>query len=232
MRRLNGRSERWLVVVVAAFIVCAPGSAGGQGQRSAGGQEPRSAGGEGQRSAGEQRSAPRSNESARKPDEVVAALQLQAGQVVVDIGAGRGLFTRRFARAVGATGRAIAVDIDPKAIENLTRDAEALKASEGLTNYEVRKVAPDDPAIPAASADVIFLSNTYHHISDRVAYFTKVRAALKPGGRLVIVDFSSGGRGGDHPKQVETELGEAGYKLVQTHTFLLPGQFFLEFVAR
>ena len=169
----------------------------------------------------------------RQPDAVVAALALKPGQVVVDIGAGLGMFTRRFARVVAPGGRAIGVDIEPSHIDALKADAAAL----GLTNYEARLVAPDNPGLPPASADVIFLSNTYHHIRDRVAYFTRVRDALKPSGRLVVVDFAPGMMGGtamdDHPdqKQVETELAAAGFRLVRTHTFL-ERQFFLEFVRR
>jgi ubiquinone/menaquinone biosynthesis C-methylase UbiE len=170
------------------------------------------------------------NANARKPDEVVAALNLSPGHVVIDLGAGSGLFTRRFAEAVGPTGRAIGLDIDPSAVEVIKADA----AASGLTNYEARLVSAADPAIPRGSADVIFLSNTYHHIEDRVAYFTRVRDALKPNGRLVIVDFPPGPSGegvSGHPdqKQVESELAAAGYRLVKTHTFLDP-QFFLEFV--
>jgi ubiquinone/menaquinone biosynthesis C-methylase UbiE/rhodanese-related sulfurtransferase len=170
------------------------------------------------------------DETWRKPDEVVAALQLRSGMTVVDLGAGSGVFTRRFARAIGPTGRAIGLDVDPNAVAAMTKDA----ASAGLANYEARLVKPEDPAIPAASADVVFVSNAYHHLDDRVAYFTRLRPSLKPGGRLVIVDFAPGQMGDmvhpDRP-QVERELHAAGYRLVRAHEFL-PRQFFLEFVAR
>ena len=165
----------------------------------------------------------------RKPDDVVSALQLRPGMTVVDLGAGSGVFTRRFARAVGPAGRAIGLDINPGAIDALKKDA----ASTGLTNYEARLVTEDDPAIPAASADVIFLSNTYHHLEDRVAYLTRLRSSLKPAGRLVIVDFLPGQMPMDHPdrQQVERELASAGFRLVRSHDFL-PRQFFVEFVVR
>ena len=173
-----------------------------------------------------------SDDLSRQPDDVVAALKLQPGQTIVDIGAGSGLFTRRFARAVGPTGRAIGLDVEPAIIDGLKRDA----ASLGLTNYDARLVATNDPAIPRSSADVVFLSNTYHHIQNRVPYFTKVRESLKPGGRLVIVDFPPGAMGGempDHPdrQRVEQELTATGFRLVTQHDFLAR-QFFLEFVAR
>ena len=111
----------------------------------------------------------------------------------------------------------------------MKQDATNLK----LPNYEARLVAAEDPAIPPGSADVIFLSNTYHHLENRVAYARKLRAALKPGGRLVVVDFPPGPNMQgmpDHPdrSRVERELAEAGFRLVKSHDFLR-GQFFLEF---
>ena len=169
------------------------------------------------------------DESARRPDDVVAALELKAGQIVADIGAGSGIFTRRFARAVGPGGRALGLDVDAGAVDTMKKDATAL----GLGNYDARLVAPDDPGLAPASVDMIFLSNAYHHIANRVAYFTRVRAALKPGGRLVIVDFPAGSPFPDHPdqKQAEAELASAGYRVVKTHTFLA-GQYFIELMVR
>lgn len=168
----------------------------------------------------------------RKPDEVVAALQLRPGQVIVDLGAGSGVFTRRFARVVGPAGRAIGLDVNAAAVEAMRKDATDL----GLANYDARVVGASDPAIPPGSADVIFLSNAYHHIEDRAAYFGRLRAALKPGGRLVIVDFtpdalgSSGLPGHADRVQAEAELTRAGYRLQRAHTFL-ERQFFLEFIV-
>jgi ubiquinone/menaquinone biosynthesis C-methylase UbiE/rhodanese-related sulfurtransferase len=165
-------------------------------------------------------------------DTIVAALDLRAGMTVVDLGAGTGAFTRRFARVVGPTGRAIALDIDPDAVDTMTRDA----ASQPLPAYEVRLVAADDPGLAPATADVIFLRNTYHHLTDRVTYARKLIAALKPGGRLVIVDFPPDEdmrrMMPEHPDRatVERELAAAGFRLLRAHDFLR-GQFFLEFAA-
>jgi predicted methyltransferase len=173
------------------------------------------------------------NEQQRRPDDVVTALGLKPGHTVVDIGAGSGIFTRRFAAVVGTNGRAIGVDIEASRVEALKADAVKL----GWPQYEARVVAPDNPEIPAASADVIFLSNTYHHIESRIAYFSRLRASLKPGGRLVIVDFAPTGtesaaelNGHPDQKQVEAELVSAGYRLTKTHSFLT-NQLFLEFVV-
>ncbi len=170
----------------------------------------------------------------QKPDDVVRALQLRPGMVVVDIGAGTGYFTRRFARVVGPEGRAIGLDIEPRMVAYMREDAHR----RGLTNYEARLVRADDPGLPDAFADVIFLCNTYHHIQNRVRYFRNIRHALKPGGRLVIVDFYRDRNIPVAPPkwmrvardQVVRELNTAGYRLLREHTFL-PYQYFLEFVV-
>ncbi len=166
----------------------------------------------------------------QKPDEVIKAMKVQPGQVIVDIGAGNGYFTRRFAVAVGATGKAIGVEIDSAMVRAMTADAKRL----GLTNYEARLVPADDPLLAPASVDVIFLCDAYHHINDRVAYFTKVKAALRAGGRLVIVDFVKTPENAEHSSRKEdvvSELEQAGYRLNQEFDLLLPKQLFLEFTS-
>src|SRR5262249_944653 len=77
----------------------------------------------------------------QKPDEVLKLMKVKPGQVIVDIGAGAGYFTRRFAAAVGQAGKAIGVEIDSAMVRSLNADARRL----GLTNYEARLVPPDDP---------------------------------------------------------------------------------------
>ncbi|MGH9851620.1 MAG: redoxin domain-containing protein [Blastocatellia bacterium] len=163
----------------------------------------------------------------QKPDEVMRALNIRPGQVIVDIGAGNGYFTRRFAEATAPEGKAIAAEIDPKLIGKLMADARR----RNLTNYEARLVPTDDPLLAPQSADVIFLCDTYHHIENRVAYFTKLKPALRPGGRLVVIDFSKAHHDTDHSihkEQVVNELTQAGYEVIREHDLLLPKQFFLE----
>ena len=164
----------------------------------------------------------------QKPDEVLKLMNVKPGQVIVDIGAGSGYFTRRFAAAVGPAGKAIGVEIDSAMVHKLNADARRLS----LTNYEARLVPPDDPMLDASSVDVIFLCDTYHHISDRAAYFAKVRHALKRGGRLVNIDYV---RTKDRPEhssdkgEVVDELRRAGFRLAREFDLLLPKQYFLEF---
>jgi SAM-dependent methyltransferase len=96
---------------------------------------------------------------------------------------------------------------------------------------------PDNPKIPFQSVDVVFVCNTYHHLANRSEYFRNVKSALKPNGRVAIVDFYHDDRSGElgFPKRhlvprdtVIEEMARAGYHLAREHTFL-PRQYFLEF---
>jgi arsenite methyltransferase len=170
----------------------------------------------------------------QKPDKVVHALDLEPGETVADIGAGTGYFTRRFAAAVAPTGRAIGLDVEPAMVEYMRKDARTRR----LSNYEPQLVKPDDAELAPASVDVIFLCDTYHHIDKRVDYFRRLIAALKPGGRVVIVDFFKRPLPVGPPPphkisltQVREEMGKAGYKLTRTYGFL-PYQYFVQFEPR
>lgn len=167
----------------------------------------------------------------QKPDEVIQTMKLKSGDVIADIGAGTGYFTRRFAVAVGPEGKAIGLDIEQSMIGYMNKDAKRLN----LNNYVARRVKSDDPELAPASVDVVFLCDTYHHIEDRVNYFKRVAAGLKPGGRLVIVDFYKKELPYGPPPAhklakdvVIDELRRAGYSLKQDLRFL-PYQYYLEF---
>jgi len=121
----------------------------------------------------------------QRPDEVVAALGLAPGQVACDVGAGPGYFTLRLARAVGPSGRVYGVDVEPAMLAAL-RDR--LTAA-GLRNVTPVLSLPDDPLLPAAGCDLVLVVDTYHHFPDGPAYLVKLAAALRPGGRIVNVDF-------------------------------------------
>jgi arsenite methyltransferase len=164
----------------------------------------------------------------QKPDEVLKLMNVKPDQVIVDIGAGSGYFTRRFAAAVGPAGKAIGIEIDSSMVRAMNADARRLN----MTNYEARLVPHDDPMLMASSADTIFLCDAYHHINNRVAYFTKARQSLKPGGRLVILDFVRTKDNTEHSivkEDVVDELLRAGLRLAREFDLLLPKQYFLEF---
>ncbi len=166
----------------------------------------------------------------QKPDEVIKALDLKAGQTVVDLGAGSGYFTWRFAKAVGPEGKAIGLEIESNLVDKMKSDA----SRRGLANYEARLVPTDDPQLAPDSVDVIFMCDTYHHISNRVAYFTKARQSLRQGGRLVILDMVRAGKNQDHSvvrEEVIEELQQAGFRLTKEFDLLLPRQYFFTFEA-
>lgn len=167
----------------------------------------------------------------QKPHEVVMALGLAPGMVVADVGAGSGYFTLRFARHVGA-GRVLAVDVAPPMLEAVRTRA----AAAGLTNVSPVLAAADDPGLPPAGVDLVFICDTWHHVPSRPAYLAKIRAALKPGGRVAIVDFHRGAPVGPPASMtlaradVLAEMQHEGFTLAAEHT-MLPHQYFLVFTA-
>jgi ubiquinone/menaquinone biosynthesis C-methylase UbiE len=166
----------------------------------------------------------------QKPAEVVRAMKLRPGDIVADLGAGTGYFTRRFALAVAPSGKALGLDIEPNMVNYMNDDAKKLK----LSNYEARIIKTDNPELPPQSVDVIFLCNTYHHIENRVEYFRNISKSLKPGGRVINVDFYKNTDFGPPRKHkiarevVLKEMKTAGYHLIKSHD-ILPQQYFMEF---
>lgn len=164
------------------------------------------------------------------PSRVVDALRLAPGDVVADIGAGTGYFTVRLARSP-ARPQVYAVDIEPAMVAHLRHRA----MLEGLTNVTAVQAAADRSNLPE-SVDVALIVNTYHHIPNRAAYFTALRALMKPGARLAIVDFRKDAPGGPPEEfrftsqQIRDELAGAGFSLQAEHDFL-PRQIFLIFGA-
>jgi ubiquinone/menaquinone biosynthesis C-methylase UbiE len=127
-----------------------------------------------------------SRDAWQKPGDVVKLLALKPGARVVDLGAGTGYFLEPLAAAVGERGHVLAVDAERKMIEHVMKRA----VEKRWRNVEARLVPPDDPKLEADSWDRILIVNTWHHIGDRAAYTRKLARALKPGGVLLIVDFT------------------------------------------
>jgi precorrin-6B methylase 2 len=161
-------------------------------------------------------------ESRERIPELFEAMDVRAGAVVADVGAGGGFLTVRLARAVGPTGRVFAVDVDARMIDRLRSRVE----QEGLTNVEVVKGETDDPHLAASSIDAAVIVNSYHEMGEYEAMLEHLRRALKPRGRLVIVEPLSDKRRHasrheqirDHeiaPHFVEQEAREAGFQIVR-----------------
>ena len=126
-----------------------------------------------------------SREVYAKRKEIVAAVGIKPGMAVADVGAGTGLFTRPFAEAVGKEGKVYAVDITPKFLEHIKKTCKEA----GITNVETVRCTPDSVELPPNSVDLVFICDTYHHFEFPLKTMRSIRRALKPGGKLVVIDF-------------------------------------------
>lgn len=133
----------------------------------------------------------------QKPEEVVAMMGLYPGMVVADIGAGTGYFIPHLSRAVGETGRVLALDVE----EEMVRYMDTLVENEEIINVKPRAVPPDDPSLPPAGVDRVLIVNTWHHIADRVTYAGKIAEGLAPAGTVWIVDFTKESPMGPPPSE-------------------------------
>jgi SAM-dependent methyltransferase len=170
-------------------------------------------------------------ETEEQPDEALKAIGIAKGSSVADIGAGSGYMTIRMARLVGPAGKVYANDIQPRMLELLR---------ENLKNRKIANVEPvlgeiDDPKLAGSSVDLVLLVDVYHEFSEPQKMLRHIREALKPDGRLVLLEY----RGEDpavpiRPEhkmtvdQVKAELEPEGYRLDQVKENL-PRQHILIF---
>lgn len=173
-------------------------------------------------------------DSYQKPEKVMAVLSFKSGEKVADIGAGSGYFTLRIARAVGPEGLVWAVDIEQTFLDHIEKRIK----EENLANVRLNLVTARDPQLPAKSLNTILLVHTYAYIHDRVEYAKKLREALVPEGRVVIIEYIPTSwekrPWGPLPHQqvsrkiVDEEMTQAGFNPDKIHGFL-PGQYFVEY---
>ncbi|MBW2454886.1 MAG: class I SAM-dependent methyltransferase [Deltaproteobacteria bacterium] len=162
----------------------------------------------------------------QRPLQLLAAMELAEGMTVADLGTGTGYFVPVLSPAVGATGRVLAIDIEPDMVRHVKGRATLL----GLTNVTPRLALVDDPLLDDGTVDRILVVNTWHHIPSREAYAAKLTRALKPGGSVWVVDYtmeSDIGPPKDHrlaPEVVASELTAAGLT-TQIDVALLPKQY-------
>lgn len=172
----------------------------------------------------------------QKPAELVAALEIQPGQTVADVGSGPGFMTPYFVDAVGPNGQVIAEDIQQQFLD----EVEGKVRDNGWKNVKTVLGTERDPNLPAASADLIFILDAYHHFNYPSDSLAKLRSALRPGGRLVVVDFY---RSRKHPRMSKErleghirldrdgfrrEIEQAGFQFARTFDHL-PYQYVLIF---
>jgi SAM-dependent methyltransferase len=120
-----------------------------------------------------------------KPERVLAALELKPGMVVADIGAGSGYYSSRIAERIGPSGIVYAVDVQPEMIDILRLQMKQRRTS----NVEPILGAETDPRLPAATLDLALMVDVYHELEYPYEMLAAIVRALKPGGRVVFVEF-------------------------------------------
>jgi cyclopropane fatty-acyl-phospholipid synthase-like methyltransferase len=167
----------------------------------------------------------------QKPHQVIQALAIKPDTAVADIGAGTGYFSMRLAR-MQPKATIYAVDLEPDMVRHLAARAKR----EQLANVVAVQASPDDPRLPA-TVDLALMVDTYHHVGDRIRYFSRLKQSLAPQGRVAIIDFTMDSEIGPpprariEPEEVKKEFARAGYALAAEHDFL-PNQYFLVFTPR
>ena len=135
--------------------------------------------------------------SSLRIDEIVAALHLQPGNVVADLGAGSGVFAGPLAKAVGDKGTVYEVDIDSKLLDHIKEKV----TQQGLGNVRTVLGQFGDPMLPTTNVDVAFMHDVLHHVEDRSGYLKQVTRYLTPSGRIAIVEpDAKKGPHADNPK--------------------------------
>jgi ubiquinone/menaquinone biosynthesis C-methylase UbiE len=143
---------------------------------------------------------------------VMDLANIRPGMTVADIGAGNGYYTVRLAERVGPKGRVLAQDIDRQALQRLGQRVER----ERLDNVSIKLGEPDDPKLPEASFDRIFLVHMYHEVGEPYAFLWRLRPALRAGGRVIVVDTDRRtDRHGIPPELLFCEFNAVGFRLVQ-----------------
>jgi ubiquinone/menaquinone biosynthesis C-methylase UbiE len=168
-----------------------------------------------------------------QPDRMLAALEIRKGAVVADVGAGVGYHVWRLAEIVGPTGKVIAEDIQDGMIQLLRRNIQDRK----LGNVEVILGTPTDPKLPLKSVDLVLMVDVYHEFSEPITMMRHIKNSLKPGGRVVLVEFRK-----EDPsvpiqplhkmsvQEVRSELEPLGFEFQRSLEFL-PWQHILIFTV-
>ncbi len=168
-----------------------------------------------------------------KRKDILRNCQLKPGMTVADVGAGTGLFTRLFAEAVGPQGQVYAVDISPKFIEHIEKTCKEA----GFKNVKGIVGKSESAGLPEKSVDLVFICDTYHHFEFPLKMMASIHQALKPGGRVVLVDFhrivgKSSERVLEHVRAgqevFEKEIERAGFKKIGEE-YLMKENYFVRF---
>ena len=170
------------------------------------------------------------------PERVVETMELEPGDVVADLGAGSGYFTRRMAPLVAPGGIVYAVDVQPEMLDILMESVEA----EGLTGIEPVLGAADDPRLPEGTVDWVLMVDVYHELADPETMLARLTEALSPDGRVALLEYRAEDGTGDHiraehrmsVRQVLAEWEAWGFRLLELHEFLPSQHLFVLTPAR
>ena len=175
-------------------------------------------------------------DASQKPVELVDAMALKPGMVVADVGTGVGFMLPYLSRAVGPAGRVLAEDIFDDFLKEAARTVETAR----LINVAMVKGTEKDPRLPENGVDVVLTLDSYHHYDYPAEMLSAMRKALKPGGRLVVVEYHKSGKampGGYAVEHIrldrtgfEREIEAAGFTLVSRHDHIPGSQYMLVFV--
>lgn len=169
-----------------------------------------------------------------KREKVLAVLDVKPGMAVADVGAGTGLYTRMFAKAVGEKGKVLAVDIAQEFLDHIAKSAK----DQNLGNVTTILGKDISAELPANSADLVFVCDTYHHFEYPARMLASIHKGLKEGGRLAVVDFirepgvsrewiMTHVRAGQ--SVVEKEILQAGFRKVDDKKGLLKENYLILF---
>jgi predicted methyltransferase len=157
------------------------------------------------------------------PDRIMDALSIGDNSVVADVGAGAGWFTVRLSARVGPGGRVYAQDVQPEMLAAIERRVQG----QGRRNVRTVLGTPTEPRLPSGAMDAILLVDAYHELADAPTLLRGLTTALKPGGRLAVIDFYPGhggpGPAADErvaPAQVQADAARAGLTLERSEAFL------------
>jgi len=175
----------------------------------------------------------KNREVVQKLDAILDACELKPGMTVADVGAGTGVFTRPFAAKVAPDGKVLAVDITQKFLDHIAKTCREQK----IENVECVLCTPTSTELPPQSIDLAFTCDTYHHFEYPMKTLASIHRALRPGGRLIVIDFKK--EEGVSPRWImghvradkETvieEVTQAGFKLID-ESDLMKGQYVLQF---
>jgi ubiquinone/menaquinone biosynthesis C-methylase UbiE len=162
----------------------------------------------------------------QRPQDVIALMEISPGMTVADLGAGTGFFEPWLSEAVGAQGKVLALDVEDAMIKWLEESAQR----EGWANVEVHKAPYERPGVAEASLDRLLTVNVWHHIERREAYAAELFKVIKPGGVVVVVDYTREAEPGPpahfrlDPEQIMAELKAGGFEVSQAQEEL-PRQY-------